>query len=562
MPRLRLKPPPLRAFKKPFFTWQHGAITALLAFSFASNPTHSETASSLTIAPSTIDSNHLSATTASPPKSAKSTSAAKPNQTAETQPSPAFSPDPNWYPEALPEIPTWSDSTTTAANSDTLPFPEVIDSLVLSFPYRPEFMSLAWDSTARAWAKAAAAAAAKAKLEASGPLPIAQMPSPLRRDVRVLLRKASPVLNGAARGGFAVYRVQGNQIIPEGLRIQGRFTLRSLGRDLEITSDAGKKRLRETSALRLAPVTGGSIFEIEGIPYRGALEIFKEGASAGFIAVNALPLEDYLRGVLPYELGRVDEKTTEALKALAVVARTYALRRLMRPAGTRFDLYADVQDQVYKGMKDEYALSDAAIQQTRGQVLLYNDTLIVGFYHSTCGGMTANREEVWEGDPAAYLVARSDLDSNGKPWCAGSPLLEWSQSWSPSALSAILKRNFATARAQGPTNFDRITKFTIEARARCGRIARLRIDTDEGPVFIRGDKVRWGLKPIRQDGRILESANFNIGFEGQQIVARGRGFGHGVGLCQWGAMGRARAGQNYRTILTAYYTQTRLVEYR
>lgn len=480
----------------------------------------------------------------------------------------------SWTPSATPALPQdsagsrWPNAA-IGPTSDTLPltapFPEAQDSLPLRFPYRAEFLSPAWDSVVRALTAQTAAAAARAQNQAGaqrGAIPVAKLPAALLRPVRVLLKRENAAMAVNLHGDFGLARLDGPQAIPQAVLVRGNTSIRSRGRDLEIIDAGGTRLYRDCRGLRLTPSRAGIYFDIADTPYRGSLDVVGEPASNALMAINALPMEEYLRGVLPYELGHVESQAIDALRALAVVARTYALKRMLRPNASRFDLYADVQDQVYKGMKDEYALSDDAIRETRGQVLLHADTLVQTFYHSTCAGRTANREEVWDGGPIPYLISREDVDAQGKPWCANSPMMQWKQTWAASDLAAILRRNFAGGRAQGPSDFRALKGFAVLDKARCGRNKTLRVDTDAGPVILRGDRIRWALKPIRSDGRILESAKFEIVLEGDRVTATGSGFGHGVGLCQYGAMNRARAGQGYREILTAYFAGTKVVEYR
>lgn len=456
-----------------------------------------------------------------------------------------------------------------------IPFPEIEPSEPFEFPYRAEFLSPAWDSAVAEWAKEMALAAAQAKrdslvqdslhqasLDSLRSVETAQSPAILRRPIRVLLHSESESVTLHLQGSFTLTSVQAEQSIPQGITLQGRISLKPIAQRWEITREGGAKTVVHGDGIRLAPQTPTAYFQWNGNPYRGQVEAHVNPPHRAFLLLNTLPMETYLQGVLPYELGRVDIHAFDALKALAVVARTYAMKRMVRPGGARFDVHDDVQDQVYKGFKDAYALSDRALEETRGQVLVHQDTLILGFYHSTCGGKTAARHEVWGGSPIPYLMTRDDINEQGQAFCAPSPLMTWTQTWSRAELISTLKKNFASGRTEGPSHFRTLTGFTVENRARCGRILSLRIDTDAGPLRVKGDKTRWLLKPRRTDGRILESANFDISLEDDLVTAKGQGFGHGVGLCQWGAIQRAKAGQNYQRILTAYYAGTRIIAYR
>jgi stage II sporulation protein D len=293
-----------------------------------------------------------------------------------------------------------------------------------------------------------------------------------------------------------------------------------------------------------------------GNTYRGNLEFHPDGADIQ--CVNSLSMRDYLRGVVPKEMGRRDAAGLEALKAQAVVARTYAFKRMAARSGAVFDVHASVQDQVYGGASVEYPLSDRAVAETDGLVVLHADTLALCYYHSTCGGVTADRREVWNGPPTAYLVSRSDRDETGQAWCRASNYLQWTQAWESGALAGILRSNLSAAAAYGAPSFRALRGFHVRERFACGRIRALEIETDGGSFTLYGDKIRFGLKPGNGKGRILESARFDIALENGRVTARGSGFGHGVGLCQMGALGRSQAGHGFARILAAYYPGTAL----
>jgi stage II sporulation protein D len=297
---------------------------------------------------------------------------------------------------------------------------------------------------------------------------------------------------------------------------------------------------------------------VNGKSYRGSLEFHPEGS--GFIVVNVLPLEEYLRGVVPLEMGRHEEARLEALKAQAVAARTYSVKRALDRRGEAFDVYASVQDQVYGGAAAEHPMSDRAVRETAGVLLLHGDTLALTYYHSTCGGRTAARHEAWGGEPIPYLRSVSDLDPEGRPWCGASRYMQWTQSWDADALAAILRKNLPDAGVRSAPPFREITGLEVKSRRADGRVDALEIRTDRGTVTVRGDKTRWALKPSPGTGRILESSRFEIQMTGGRVTATGSGFGHGVGMCQMGALGRAQAGQSYAEILQAYYPGTELAK--
>lgn len=382
-------------------------------------------------------------------------------------------------------------------------------------------------------------------------------PGSVGRTVRVLLHPQSRTILVHTRGG-ADFQWRGRDGTPRRsashagpVRIErkdGRFSVVPTGRAAISGGDA--------MALRIAPLDPSVPLEVNGKAYRGTVEFHAEGP--GFLTINVLPLEEYLRGVVPLEMGRHDETRLEALKAQAVAARTYAVKRALARTGEPFDLHSSVQDQVYGGAGAEHPMSDRSIRETAGLLLLYTDSLAHTYYHSTCGGKTASRHEMWGGERIPYLVSSPDTDETGQAWCRASRYMDWTQTWSVDALSAIAKRNMASAGVRSAPPFRTITGFDVRGRYEDGRIRQLDLKTDRGIIPLRGDKTRWALKPAPGTGRILESARFDIEINAGRVTARGNGFGHGIGMCQMGALGRAAAGQSYAQILQAYYPGTEL----
>ena len=294
---------------------------------------------------------------------------------------------------------------------------------------------------------------------------------------------------------------------------------------------------------------------MNGKIYRGSLDLYASGS--GFQCLNVVSLEDYLRGVVPLEMGRHGAEALEALKAQAVVARTYAYKSMVGAGDSSlFDIRASTQDQVYGGVAVEYAESDRAIRETEGRVVLYGDSLVLCYYHSTCGGMTASRHEVWGGSSIPYLLSRSDLDGMGHPWCRASRYLEWTQEWKSEDLAGTIRRNLADVGVASAPAFHRLTGLRVSNRFSDGRINTLEVQTDKGSFELHGDKVRLALRYGSNGGTMLRSAHFDIKMIGDRVIANGSGYGHGVGMCQMGALGRAAAGQTFEQILAAYYPGT------
>lgn len=315
------------------------------------------------------------------------------------------------------------------------------------------------------------------------------------------------------------------------------------------------------NAVDLIPSRGQFVL-IDETPYRGTARV--QPTPRGTVtAVNVVGIEDYLLGVVPYEIGRVDSDLFEAASAQAVAARTYAIRYLGRREPLGFDVFATVEDQVYGGALGEHEPVSAAVRRTAGQILTYGGQPIEAFYHSTCAGRTAAIDEVWPEEPRPYLRSVIDVDPvSGIAYDASSSRFRWSQSWSAEELRAILSTTLADSLPPSVTNVGELVDFQTLALTPSGRIRTLRITTSAGTFDVGGDRIRWIF--LTPAGNILNSSKFDVRVERDdrgaihEIVAEGMGWGHGIGMCQVGAMGRARAGQDYRRILETYYIGSRL----
>jgi stage II sporulation protein D len=308
------------------------------------------------------------------------------------------------------------------------------------------------------------------------------------------------------------------------------------------------------------PADGGTV-TLRGAPYRGEM-VVQPGSGGGMTAVNRVDIESYLLGVVPRELGPTGSQYPEAAKAQAVAARTYAVKHLGARSRQGFDVYASTADQVYGGAAAEVPLVSEAVRATRGEVLVYGGTPIDAFYHSTCGGRTAAIDEVWSQRPVPYLVSVVDVDPRtGEAYDRMSGRFHWTESWSAPELGAILNRTLADS-LRGRT-ITEIRDARVVERTASGRVRRMLLSTDAGDFSLGRDRIRWILLTSR--GAVLNSSKFDVSVTRDasgavsSLTADGSGWGHGIGMCQFGAIGRAVAGQEYRTILGAYYPGTRLV---
>jgi len=295
-----------------------------------------------------------------------------------------------------------------------------------------------------------------------------------------------------------------------------------LGPDVVID---GVIRTRQTVMLvpRNAPV------EINGRRYRGSVHITPHGGKLWI--VNIVDLEGYLRGVVPAEA--YAEWPAAALQAQAVAARSYALAKMRDREGHPFDVYATVKDQAYAGLDKEHERTDAAVAATAGQVLTYRGRVLTAYFHAVCGGSTADARRVFA-EPALPL--------RGSPcgYCDKAPRCKWTKRISRKDVAAKL-------------NEKEVTALTVQGVDLDGRIRQVTIDPAGGTPRVMACTIfRAELK--------LNSTRFRVKADAKDFIFEGRGWGHGVGLCQWGAKGMADAGKKAAVILDAYYPGAKIVK--
>ncbi len=319
------------------------------------------------------------------------------------------------------------------------------------------------------------------------------------------------------------------------------------------------------SAATSAPFPDRINFHLQTFP--GSMEIFAN-RDGTFRIVNVVSLETYLRGVVPNELvSNLTPDEFHACMAQAIAARNYAFYKLANQDSTEFDIYSDTRDQVYSGIEKYRPIADSAIKLTSGMIVEYDGQPARCFFHSTCGGHTESVQNIWQGQPALpYLQGVSDIDSaTGDPYCVYSPSFIWASTFSRFQLDEMLKENLAIANPTYAleTLGSDVTDIQILDRFSSFRVDSLRIRTNNGDVyFVRGDRTRYFFK--NPNGALLRSSFFKIKVSRDNrrritnLVINGQGSGHGVGMCQWGAIGMSRLGFSYVQILKHYYPGTEI----
>ncbi len=305
--------------------------------------------------------------------------------------------------------------------------------------------------------------------------------------------------------------------------------------------------------------------DISGKIFPGSMEIIPEH-NGTFTLINLVPLETYLRGVVPNELvNNLLPDELQACMAQAIAARNFAFYKMTNQDTSNFDVYSDTRDQVYSGMEKYKTLADSAIALTSGMIVEYDGQPARCFFHSACGGHTENVQHVWQGQPALpYLMGVSDIDSaTGLAFCAAAPHFYWMTTYTASQLDRMAQTNLAVANPTYATKrIDHdLADIEIMDRFDSSRIDSLKLTTRDSSIyFVRGDRIRYFFKNI--DGTILRSGLFKIDISRnddgdiKKIILKGKGTGHGVGMCQWGALGMSRLGYSYLQILSHYYPGT------
>ena len=306
---------------------------------------------------------------------------------------------------------------------------------------------------------------------------------------------------------------------------------------------------------------GAARLRWSGRTWRGTFKVFVNPRGKLSLA-SRLPLEAYLLGVIPGEIGRLDETLIEAGRAQAIAARSYTLfydgRRREKEG---FDLYATVEDQVYGPVESEEPLATRCVTSTRALVALSEDFPIRANYSSTCGGITADVWESWPAEPLPYLRSRLDAGDGGA-WCADSRHYRWVERFTVEEFARNLRRFCPERGVPLPRGgVGEVLDVRVTGRSRSGRVWRLEVITSTGRITIPSHELRWVLRRAGMPGSILRSTLIKVGVERVRttraptaILVSGGGNGHGVGLCQTGALGMARGGKSGLEIIEHYYS--------
>ena len=333
-----------------------------------------------------------------------------------------------------------------------------------------------------------------------------------------------------------------------------------------------------SSIITLKPNSSSARVLYNDVAYRGTLRIIYDGSSIKVI--NNVSLEDYTKGVLPSEMSPSWNK--EALKAQAVAARTFALYSKSRQhsASSGYELCGSSHCQVYSGSGGETDATNQAVDATYGQVMYYNNQIIYAAFHASSGGATENSENVW-GSYMPYLRSVTDDDSR-------SPYHNWTARFT---VAQVEKKLASSGKGVGTLQSLAMVPVSsgdsVTGRSSSGRAYGIKFTGSSGNITLTGEQARstFGLKSamfnIRTErtaastaaaskstskSKVVDAApdamsNTTMKLQGvDSIVFEGHGFGHGLGMAQYGANAMAAAGSTYDQILHHYYTDVVIQE--
>ena len=340
--------------------------------------------------------------------------------------------------------------------------------------------------------------------------------------VRVLVAEGRTSLKVASTGGLTVTDVTGRRILAQ----------RGGGESFHLVLHGKAVQIREArSSAPTLLVWPGRIptVSLEGQSYRGRLEVQPLNGSLG--AVNVVDLEEYLQGVLKDEIP--PGWPAEATQAMAVAARTYAIYMMEQNPGGIFHLRATTASQVYGGATGEDPRTSWAVQATRGQILTFGGQPIPAFYHSCSGGATEDALDVF-GPNFDTIIGVRDQFSLSCPYAL----------W----IERLSSREIGQALQRGGYSIGQLLRIEDLQRSRTGRILRLAIHHTRGTLTLEGKRFREVL-----GNELIRSTDFEVRADTGGYTFVGRGWGHGVGLSQWGAKEMADLAYQHQDILKFYY---------
>lgn len=347
--------------------------------------------------------------------------------------------------------------------------------------------------------------------------------APRPMTVRVCVIDDAREIPVILQGAYAIRESTTDKPVMEGRTLRSAFVAGKGGIGI------GHKEFK-VSGLTCEVGKNASIY-LKGRRFRGEVDIILKD-NGKLMAINVIEIEDYLYGVLYHEVSH--RWPMGVLKAQAIAARTFAVYQRAQNKNQPYDLRNDIYSQVYGGRTSEKWATTQAVDRTRGEVLTYDGKIFPAYFHATCAGFTEDAANLWNIDlaPLKGVVCG---------FCGASPHYYWSKELPLWKLQNELKESGYTL---GP-----VASISVVSRNRSGRVEKLEIKDEAGVALMMTAKdFRQMLGPNE-----IRSTRFDIEVKWNQVIIKGLGWGHGVGMCQWGAFGMAQKGKTAEGILGHYY---------
>ncbi len=361
--------------------------------------------------------------------------------------------------------------------------------------------------------------------------PLRDLSMPLPKDlkdltrIRILVQSNKPEVKVSASAAFEVFDDQGRSVT-RGAKLEGA-TVKPTGQGIQWWS-----RIVPTRFLLVKSIGNGIRVGASGV-YRDEILIYRN-SKGSLDVINRLSLDDYLKGVIPFEGNPA--WTLESLKAQAVVSRTFALTKMIARRSEEYDVSSGFMSQVYAGKQIENVKTSEAVDATRGEVLLYKGKIFPAFFHSTCGGATTAADLVWRVKPHPALGGVSCQ------FCQRSPHYKWETAVTPAEIKEKLAKQGMPVQEVLGIRTDKID--------RTGRAHKFVIQSTWAEKVVDADGFRVWVDPMRLKSNLITKIRMN---DAGAFVFKGKGWGHGVGMCQYGMKYLGEIGYGYREILTYYY---------
>ncbi len=437
--------------------------------------------------------------------------------------------------------------------------------------------------------EAAATAAAPAVVAAASQAAPEKLLAP-NPPVRILIINTTPQIGMAAKAPRDLKTIEGQKLAALAVDDTTTFSVRN-GRIAYEGASAGKG---EANAIVLESPNGGEVL-IRKVPYgvgwswegaedrayEGRIEIYP-GKDGKLSVIVVLPLEEYLLGVVPSEIGSTSPH--EALCAQAVAARSETVEALItrKYAGENYDICSDVECQAFSGNKKRSPESDAAVRATRGLAMFHEGKPMAAYYASSCGGYTEDIRNVWppRADQKGYWdCARFDgegaldfdltREDDMARWIAASPkswcnpefgnIPKWAQKnfrWTREVAADVIGARLAGAGK----DIGHVQAIRAVKRGPSGRMIQAEFIGDKGKAVIGPElAIRQVFDPPLRSAAFIVETQGGTAERPEKFIFKGAGWGHGVGMCQTGAIAMANAGKTFREILAHYYPNATLM---